>query len=145
MRASHMLNEVVSGVDKHLRKYRVLYEGTLSGGTPSKHQNWLLRRQKQLHKIVVADRVIRRHLQVLHDAHAWNLFIVVYLHPGDILVEVELVPLVCVKVEVAVHHVEALLKWVVRDEERLLHGVDKLCRQSKVGLLLETLVTEPLR
>lgn len=66
------------------------------------------------------------------------------LHPGHCLAEVELGPLVRIKVEVAVKDVTALLKGVIRDEKWPVIAVCERACQSLFVTLHETALTELL-
>jgi hypothetical protein len=75
--------------------------------------------QQQLHNVMVADRVVSWDTNVLDQSHRRNHLVELGLHTIKVFVKVKLNPLISVQVEIAVKNVVAIVKWVIRYEERL--------------------------
>lgn len=113
MRACDVIDEVALSKLQHLSEQHVFDDSALASRAHAKDKDWLLRGQQHFHDVIVADRLIRWDRHILDKSHRRNLLVVVDRHASDVSVQIELGPLVRVKIEEAVKDVYLVIEWVV--------------------------------
>lgn len=137
MTTRDVLNVVFLSKLQHLVEHHVLDQTTLATCTLTEYKDRLLCRQKQLHDVVVPDRVVGRNSHILDQSLLWEHFIVADLHASQIFLDIKLSPRIGVQIEVTVKDSQVLLKWIVGDKHWFLYPFIKLSCKSCLCLLLE--------